>query len=226
MRETETHRCSISCYRGFNLPSAWPNIGWLLAGTAIGLVVGYLPAIGGTVGVALMLPFTYGMDLTAALVFLCAIHVAGQYGDSASSILVNIPGGPGTVATCWDGFPMSQQGKPGRALGIATLSCLIGGLMGCLCLVTLAWPLTYLALQIGAAEYFALGIMALSLLSIGAEGELAKGLIMGCLGLILSFVGADPVTGAIDRFSFGYTKLASRDPDRCSQRSDCSPYPR
>ncbi len=194
---------------GFQVALVPENIVWLLAGTAIGLVVGYLPAIGGTVGVALMLPFTYGLDPIPALVFLCAVQVAGQYGDSASSILINVPGGAGTVATCWDGFPMSQQGKSGRALGIATFSNLLGGLIGSLGLVALAWPLTQLAIAIGAAEYFALGIMALSLISIGAEGNLSKGLIMGCLGLILSFIGTDPITAVTDRFSFGSLHLAA-----------------
>ena len=194
---------------GFQAALAPANIQWLLLGTAIGLVVGYLPAIGGTVGVALMLPFTYGLDIIPALVFLCAVQVAGQYGDSASSILINVPGGPGTVATCWDGHPMAQQGKAGRAMGIATFSNLLGGLIGCVGLVALAWPLTQMAVAIGAAEYFALGIMALSLISIGAEGNLSKGLIMGCLGLMLSFVGSDPVKATTDRFAFGSLSLAA-----------------
>ena len=104
---------------------------------------------------------------------------------------------------------MAQQGKAGRAMGIATFSNLLGGLIGCVGLVALAWPLTQMAVAIGAAEYFALGIMALSLISIGAEGNLSKGLIMGCLGLMLSFVGSDPVKATTDRFAFGSLSLAA-----------------
>jgi putative tricarboxylic transport membrane protein len=186
-----------------------PTVFWLLLGTAIGLIIGYLPAIGAITGVVLFLPFTYGLDLAPALVFLCAIHATGQYGDSMTSILLNTPGGPSTVASCWEGYPMTRRGEGARALGISTFGSMIGGLAGSIGLIVIAQPLTELALMIGPPEYFALGIMALSLVSIASEGNTLKGLIMASFGLMLSFIGEDPVSGYVDRFSFGSIQLAS-----------------
>jgi len=190
-----------------------PIITWLLVGAAIGLCFGVLPAIGATTGVVLFLPFTYGMDLATSVVFLCAIYATGQYGDSVSSILLNTPGGVGTVASCWDGYPMAQRGMAARALGISTLASMIGGIAGTIGLVALAWPLTAVAMEIQPPEYFALGIMALSLVSIASRGETLKGLIMACLGLIMSFVGQDQVSGFVDRFCFGSVQLAGGFPE-------------
>jgi putative tricarboxylic transport membrane protein len=183
------------------------NILWLLLGTLIGLVIGVLPALGANFGVALMLPLTFGMDPATAIIFLVAIHAACNYGDSVASIVINVPGGPGTVATCWDGYPMAQQGKAGKALGIATLSSFIGGSGTWLFLALLVGPVTKLALSIGAPEYFALGVMALGLVSVASKGETIKGLIMAMLGLALSTVGQDEVTGLTYRFSCGILSL-------------------
>ena len=179
------------------------NILWLLLGSGIGLVIGVLPALGANFGVALMLPFTFGMDPAAAIIMLCAIHAACNYGDSITSILLNVPGGPGTVATCWDGYPLSQQGRGGEALGIATFSSFIGGVAVWLMLAFLVGPITKIALAFGAPEYFALLFMALGLVSVAAKGETMKGLIMACMGLALAAVGQDEVLGTTYRFTFG-----------------------
>lgn len=185
------------------------NLLWLVIGSSFGLIIGVLPAIGANLGVALVLPFTFGMEPTSAIILLCAIHAAANYGDSVASILLNTPGGPGTVATCWDGYPLSQKGQGGRALGIATFGSFAGGVLGCIALIALAKPLTELALRIGSPEYFALGVMALSLISVGSKGETVKGIMMACLGLALSFIGGDPVSGLVDRFAFGVPILAA-----------------
>jgi putative tricarboxylic transport membrane protein len=192
---------------GFLTALSFSNILWLLLGTLIGLVIGVLPALGANFGVALMLPLTFGMDPATAIIFLVAIHAACNYGDSVASIVVNVPGGPGTVATCWDGYPMAQQGKAGKALGIATLSSFIGGSGTWLFLALLVGPVTKLALSIGAPEYFGLGVMALGLVSVASKGETIKGLIMAVLGLALSTVGQDEVTGLTYRFSCGILSL-------------------
>ena len=176
---------------------------WLILGTIWGLFIGVLPALGPNFAVAIMLPFTYGMDTASALIFLCAAHASCNYGDSLASILINIPGGPGTVATCWDGHPMARQGQASRALGIATLASFFGGAVTWVSLVLLAKPAGELAMTIGGPEYFALGVMALGLVSVAGRGETLKGVIMACLGLLLSTVGQDPVTGVTFRFSFG-----------------------
>lgn len=188
---------------GFLNALGFVNILWLLLGTLIGLVVGVLPALGANFGVALMLPLTFGMDPATAIIFLVAIHAACNYGDSVASILLNVPGGPGTVASCWDGYPMAQNGQGGKALGIATLSSFIGGTGTWLFLALLVGPVTKLALSIGAPEYFALGVMALGLVSVASKGETIKGLIMALVGLALSTVGQDEVTGLTYRFSCG-----------------------
>jgi putative tricarboxylic transport membrane protein len=186
-----------------------PTVIWLILGTVIGLIVGFLPAIGALVGVVLFLPLTYGMDLASSVVFLVTIYATGQYGDSISSILLNTPGGPGTIASCWEGFPMAQRGEGARALGIATFGSMIGGLVGCAFMLALAWPLTEIAMMIGPPEYFALGIMAIALISIASKGETIKGLIMGCIGVLLACIGEDPVTAMTDRFSFSSVQLAA-----------------
>lgn len=178
------------------------NILYVLLGTLAGLVVGALPGLGPLFGVAIMLPFTFGMPAVGAIIFLAAVHSATAYGDSIASILINTPGGVGSIATCWDGYPMSRQGKSAVALGISATGSLIGGIIGWIILVLISPALTDFALKIGPAEYFVLGLMALSLLAIAAQGETIKGLILGCLGLLLSFVGQEPVQGTL-RFTLG-----------------------
>ncbi len=192
---------------GFLNAMSSTNLICLGIGTIIGLIVGVLPAIGANVGMVLMLPFTFGMDPATAIILLVAIHASCNYGDSIASILINIPGGPGTVATCWDGYPLAQQGKAGCAIGIATLSSFIGGMGTWLFLALLVRPITKFALSIGAPEYFALGVMALSLISVASKGETIKGLIMALLGLALSTVGQDEVSGLTYRFTYGIPLL-------------------
>lgn len=192
---------------GFLNALSGTNLLWLGIGTVIGLVVGVLPALGANFAVALMLPFTFGMNPVTAILFLVAIHAACNYGDSVASIVVNVPGGPGTVATCWDGYPMAQQGRAGKALGIATLSSFIGGAGTWLFLAVLVGPITKFALAIGAPEYFALGVMALGLISVASKGETIKGLIMAMFGLALSTVGQDEATGLTFRFAYGIPSL-------------------
>jgi len=192
---------------GFYNALSGTNLLWLGIGTVIGLVVGVLPALGANFAVALMLPFTFGMNPVTAIIFLVSIHAACNYGDSVASIVVNVPGGPGTVATCWDGYPMAQKGKAGQALGIATLSSFIGGAGTWLFLALLVGPITKFALSIGAPEYFALGVMALGLISVASKGETIKGLIMALFGLALSAVGQDEATGLTFRFAYGILSL-------------------
>ena len=193
--------------QGFEAAFSGINLLFLFLGTLIGLVVGVLPAVGPSFGVTLALSFTYGMDPATALIFLCSIQAACAYGDSITSILLNIPGGPGTVASCWEGYPLTRKGKGGTALGIATGASFVGGIMGWLSFVLLAGPMTAFALTIGAPEYFVLGIMALSLISIASKGETIKGLIMGCLGLLIGMIGSDPVSAMTYRFNFGLEAL-------------------
>lgn len=190
-----------------------PTVNWLLLGAAIGLVIGVLPAVGATVGVVLFLPFTYGLDLPTAIVFLLAIYTTGQYGDSVSSILLRTPGGPGTIVSCWDGYPMTRRGEGARALGIATFGSMVGGLIGAIILAGLAYPLTQGAMELQPPEYLVLGIMALALVSVASNGQTGRGVVMAAAGLLVSFVGQDPISGFTDRFSFGLDSLTSGVPE-------------
>ena len=182
------------------------NLVYLLAGSAFGLVIGALPGLGPLFGVALMLPLTFGMNPATAIIFLSAVHAATAYGDSFASILINTPGGVGSVASCWDGYPMAQKGKAGVAMGISTLGSFVGGVIGWISLVALSPVLVWVALKMGPAEYFMVSLMALSLLALASGGQVLKGLFLGGTGLLLSFIGRDPIT-AEARFTFGWPYL-------------------
>jgi len=142
---------------GFKLALAGENLLYLVLGTFIGLIVGALPGLGPIFGVALMLPFTFSLPPATAIIFLVAIHAATVYGDSIASILINTPGGAGSIASCWDGYPLAKQGKTGMALGISAFCSVIGGVVGWGCLVLISPLLVMVALKIGAAEYFFFG---------------------------------------------------------------------
>lgn len=178
------------------------NFLFLLLGTAYGLLVGALPGLGPSFGVASMLPVTFVLPPSTAIIFLAAIHASTTYGDSIASILLNTPGGAGSVASCWDGYPLAREGRAGFALGIATAGSTIGGVIGWVCLMFVSPILMTLALMIGPPEYAMIALLALSLVSVASEGETLKGLILGGVGLLLAFVGFDPTSGFI-RFSFG-----------------------
>lgn len=178
------------------------NLLYLVIGTAFGLVIGALPGLGPMFAVALMLPLTYGMNPATAIILLAAVHAATAYGDSFASILINTPGGVGSVASCWDGYPMAQQGRAGEAMGISALGSFIGGVIGWVSLVAISPLLIMVALKMGPPEYFMVAIMALSLLALASGGRVLKGLFLGGIGLLISFIGRDPIT-AEARFTFG-----------------------
>jgi putative tricarboxylic transport membrane protein len=186
---------------GFSIALQPLNLSYLVIGTAVGMVIGALPGLGPLFGVALMLPLTFGMQPASAIIFLTAVHAATAYGDSFASIMINTPGGVGSVASCWDGYPMAQKGQAGVAMGISTLGSFIGGVIGWVSLVLLSPLLIALALKMGPPEYFMVALMALSLLALASGGQLLKGLFLGGIGLLLSFVGRDPIT-AEARFTF------------------------
>ena len=188
--------------KGFEVALSGTNLLCLLIGTSFGLVIGALPGLGGMFAVALALPMTFNLPVDSAIILLAAVHASCAYGDSLASILINTPGGVGSVASCWDGFPLAQQGKAGLALGVSALGSLAGGLMGWLSLVAISPILMVLALKMGPTEYFVTAMLALSLLSMASMGETYKGLILGGLGLMLAFIGQDPIT-ATSRFVIG-----------------------
>ncbi len=178
------------------------NVLYLILGTTFGLIVGALPGLGPLFAVTLILPLTYGMDPATAIILLAAVHAATAYGDSFASILINTPGGVGSVASCWDGFPMTQKGQGGVAMGISAMGSFIGGILGWISLVAFSPLLMRVALKMGPPEYFAVALLALSLLALASGGQVLRGLFLGGIGLLLSYIGRDPIT-AETRFTFG-----------------------
>lgn len=182
------------------------GIAVLTLGTMLGIILGALPGIGSTVAVAMILPFTLTMAQAPAILLLLAIYAGSVYGGSISAILINTPGTPQSAATCLDGYPMAQRGEAGKALGWATIASVIGGLVSSLVLIFAAPQLAAFALNFGPIETFALILMGLTCIVSVSEGSLVKGLIAGFLGLFLSTVGGDPISGE-GRFTFGQFQL-------------------
>ena len=157
---------------------------------------------------ALLLPFTYGMDPTVAVVLLAATYVGAEYGGSIPAILIRTPGTNAAAATAIDGYAMKEQGRGGEALGISLYSGFVGGLVGLVVLVLLTEPLSRVALAFTPPAYFALGVLGLSVIGSVSGDSLVKGLIAALLGLMIATIGTDPVTGT-SRFTFGSPELLS-----------------
>lgn len=178
----------------------------LTLGTMLGINLGALPGIGSTVAVAMILPFTLTISQAPAILLLLAIYSGSVYGGSISAILINTPGTPQSAATCLDGYPMAQRGEAGKALGWSTIASVIGGLTSSIVLIFAAPQLAAFALNFGPIETFALILLGLTCIVSVSEGSLLKGLIAGVIGIFLSTVGGDPITGEA-RFTFGQFQL-------------------
>ena len=180
----------------------WPAPLYLLVGTLLGMLFGILPGLGGPQVLALLLPITYGMDPDLAIVLLVGAMSSIAFGGSIPGILINTPGTPQSAATCFDGFPLAQQGKAGMAIGAAATSSCLGAIFGALVLTIILPVGRWVVLACSYPEYFMLAIMGLSVIAVVSKGSMWKGLVAACLGLALSTMGYDPVTGSI-RYSFG-----------------------
>jgi putative tricarboxylic transport membrane protein len=178
------------------------------AGVAWGILGGALPGISPSITMALLVPFTYGLDPTVAIVMLASTYVGAEYGGSIPAILIRTPGTNAATATVIDGYAMKEQGRAGEALGISLYSGFVGGLFGLLVLVLLTEPLSRVALAFTPPSYFALGVLGLSVIGSVSGDSLVKGLVAALLGLIVSTIGTDPVSG-VSRFTFGSPELLS-----------------
>lgn len=174
----------------------------ILAGVFVGIIVGIIPGIGAGVGLSLLLPIIFNLPPVLGLMLLIALWAADGYGASISSILLNVPGGAGAVATCFDGHPMAQQGKAGEAIGISMGASMVAGIIGTMVLMLVAPPLARLAVKIGPAEYTILGILGMTLIGGLSSKEPLKGLVSAAIGLMVSFIGYDLITGFV-RYNFG-----------------------
>ena len=173
------------------------NLALALAGVVAGTVIGALPGLTATMAVAVLVPFTFAMDPAPALIMLGAIYTGAIYGGAYAAILLNTPGTPSSIATTFDGYPMAHGGRGDLALTLACLSSVVGGLVGAGFLLLLAPPMATVALKFGPVEYFWLAIFGLTLIASLGEGSLVKGLMGGCIGLLLSMVGVAEVGGDI-----------------------------
>ena len=191
---------------GFDTALSLQNILYCTIGVTIGTLIGVLPGMGPVATVAMLLPATYALPPTSALIMLSGIYYGASYGGSTTAILVNIPGEASAVVTCLDGHMMAKRGRAGSALGIAALGSFFAGCVATLLIAAFAPPLTELAFQFGPAEYFSLMVLGLVSATVLATGSLLKASCMVLLGLLLGLIGTDVNSGAF-RFTFGIDEL-------------------
>ena len=175
-------------------------------GVLVGIVFGALPGLTATMTIAVFIPFTFGLSPAIAFAFLLGLYSGSVYGGSISAILINIPGTPSAIATSLDGYPMSQMGKAGEAIGISTISSTLGGFFSVIVLMFAAPAIASVALKFSAEEYVGITLIGLSIIAIISQGSTVKGLIGGVIGLIIGIVGMDPITG-YPRFIMGRAEL-------------------
>ncbi len=194
----------LAALAGFSDPYL---IGVVIFGTLGGVLVGAMPGLSSTMATALLLPFTLTMDPIAAIALLSALYCAGTFGGSITAILVNAPGAPPAAATAFDGYPLAQKGYAGKALGMAAVSSVIGGIVSIIVLIVAAPLLSRVAYSFGPPEYFALAVFGLSMLATISGESALKNLIGGALGVLIATIGMDFTTG-IERFTFGNWELS------------------
>lgn len=168
----------------------------LFIGTLVGVVGGALPGITNTMTVIMVLPFTFGLEPLQGLAAMIGVYVGGESGGLITSTLLGIPGKPSSIATMFDGFPMSQKGEPGRALWLGIWASFFGGMLGGVFLIGTTQPLAEIALEFGPWEYFALFVFALSMVAGLTGASITLGLLSGAIGLVVTVMGNDPVMGA------------------------------
>jgi len=184
----------------------WQNLAALAGGSIYGVIIGVLPGLGPSAGMALALPLVIKWDPVTALIFMGSLYKCSNYGGSLTAILVNTPGDASNAATILDGHPMCQQGKGGVALGLSATAAMVGGTIGMICLIVAAPFLAEFALRFGPAEYFLTALLALSIIAAVVQGATIKGLIAAGLGLLLSTVGFDVITGHL-RYTAGWAPI-------------------
>ncbi|MFN9744279.1 MAG: tripartite tricarboxylate transporter permease [Betaproteobacteria bacterium] len=191
---------------GFAVAATLPNLGFMLIGITLGVLIGVLPGLGGANGIAILLPLTFGMNPTSAIIMLSCIYWGALFGGAITSILFNIPGEPWSVATTFDGHPMAQQGKAAQALTAAFTSSFVGALLAVVLITLLAPLLAQFALKFGPAEFFAVQLLTFCSFVGMSKEPAAKVLAAMMLGFALAAVGMDNVTGQL-RMTFGQTEL-------------------
>jgi putative tricarboxylic transport membrane protein len=175
-------------------------------GTLLGLIFGAIPGLTSTLAIVLIMPVTFGMDPTLGLAMLTGIYIGGVSGGQISAILLNMPGTPASIATCFDGYPMAKKGLAGKALSYGIVASFIGGMLSLLALVIITPLLGRISLKFQTYEYFLLGVFGLTIISSLTSKSLLQGIASAALGLMLAAVGADPLSG-VARYTFGIAAL-------------------
>ena len=184
------------------------NLLLIIAMVSLGIVFGAIPGLSATLGIALLLPVTFGLSTETSFVLLLAIWIGGVSGTFISAVLIGIPGSSSAIATCFDGFPMTKNGQAGKALGIGMTASFIGT-VGSVALATVLSPvIAEFALHLGPWEYFSLCFCAITLVASLSKGNIFKGIMAAGIGLLMGCIGMDPINGS-NRFTFGNIYLSS-----------------
>jgi putative tricarboxylic transport membrane protein len=192
---------------GFSVALTWANVLYCFLGVLMGTLVGVLPGLGPAATISLLLPSTYYLNPTSAIIMLSGVYYGAQYGGSTTSILVNIPGEASSVVTCLDGYQMARQGRAGPALGIAAFGSFIAGTLSLVGLMIAAPSLAKFALRFGPPEYFSLIFLAFSILIYLASGSVLKAIMIAVAGVFVGTIGTDFITGD-PRFAYGSLTLS------------------
>jgi putative tricarboxylic transport membrane protein len=182
------------------------NLLFVFIGTGLGIFFGALPGLTATMGLALLVPFTFTMTPTSGLLMLAGIYVGAMYGDAVPAILINTPGTPAAIATTFDGYPLSKKGMAQHALVAAAFASAYGSIVANIFLAFAAEPLAEASLKFGPPEYFWLGIFGLTIIAVLSVGNILKGFLTGILGLLISTVGMATLSGDV-RLTFGFPEL-------------------
>ncbi len=180
---------------GFVLVAQWQNALAIVAGAIVGYFVGALPGLSAGMGIALLLPFTFYFPPLTSLVLLTSLYGAAEYGGSITAVLINVPGEGGAVPTTFDGYPLTQKGQPGKALGISIVASAYAGIASTIGLILVSIPLAQIALKFGPPEYFALGVFGLTTVAGLAGKSWVRGFIAVLFGLLITTIGVDAVSG-------------------------------
>ena len=191
---------------GFQIAITPINLLLCFLGALAGTIIGALPGIGPSAGIAILLPLTFGMNPTSAMIMMAGLYCGAMYGGTITSVLINVPGESSSVMTCLDGYQMALQGRAGKAIGIAAFGSFIAGTLSVVFLMLLSIPLVKFALSFGPPEYFALMLMGLCTIAGLTGGSVLKALVGAFLGLLISTPGMDAFSG-LPRLTFGFTGL-------------------
>ncbi|NCV59387.1 MAG: tripartite tricarboxylate transporter permease, partial [Betaproteobacteria bacterium] len=195
-----------SLIQGFSIALSPFNLMLMVIGVLLGVIIGVLPGLGGANGVAILLPLTFTMPPTSAIILLSCIYWGALFGGAITSVLFNIPGEPWSVATTFDGYPMARAGKAGQALAAAFTSSFIGAFVAVVLITFLSPVVANFALQFGPAEFFAVYLLTFCAFVGMSKGAALKTITAMMLGFALASVGLDTVTGQL-RLTFGQTEL-------------------